>query len=305
MIVKKETYGFALYFKALDAAGTPYISLENARFTYSLELKGSPSFGNYTLLDAGAKKYKAGHILYFTNNPVNTEVINHSLIDALKPALFTYTFPFKAAAPGTDTGLLAVSDAGGNPVPISAGPIQPDKAGVYTVSADFRSLPKGLYTFNVSDNTHAAENYKIYIDSGLAGKSVLGILDINYSPGMRSAYALNFKRRETHWKYVIVNKSRKLDLSSVTLSVTDESDDTGNPYGKYVFKKQPGQQSFNGMEAVFFRSETVIPWFEVPKLKLELSKNPDPNPAIIKNLPNPSAAGAAGAGNDSEIYVFV
>ncbi len=63
----------------------------------------------------------------------------------------------------------------------------------------------------------------------------------------------------------------------------------------------------NDLKALVFSSQQMIPFYEIPKLKLELRKVSD-NQTIVANLPNPSHSGIkkyfAGR-TESEVYVFI
>jgi hypothetical protein len=63
----------------------------------------------------------------------------------------------------------------------------------------------------------------------------------------------------------------------------------------------------NDLKTLVFSSVQKIPFFEVPKLKIELRKTSD-NQAIVANLPNPSHNGIKKVfANrvESEVYVFI
>jgi hypothetical protein len=63
----------------------------------------------------------------------------------------------------------------------------------------------------------------------------------------------------------------------------------------------------NDLKTLVFASTGQIPFFEIPKLKLELRKTSD-NQTIVANLPNPSHSGLKKlfAGRvESEVYVFI
>lgn len=63
----------------------------------------------------------------------------------------------------------------------------------------------------------------------------------------------------------------------------------------------------NDLKTLVFGSKQKIPYFEIPKLKIELKKTSD-NQTIIANLPNPSHSGIKKVFADrieSEVYVFI
>jgi hypothetical protein len=63
----------------------------------------------------------------------------------------------------------------------------------------------------------------------------------------------------------------------------------------------------NNLQTLVFSSVQQIPFYEGPKLKIELRKSSD-NQTIVANLPNPAHSGIKKAFADrmeSEVYVFI
>ena len=322
MLFKDTDSGFKVLYKATDSntgGGTPLVDLaSDVKFTFALYLSNAAEFLNITDLDAGSVSYSKGKILHFKNNGTNSS-LDYSIIDLLKPQLFTYEFPIIAADPTSHVGTLDVTDKNGSSVtmpgqnglpdvtfPIT--PITPDENGVYTQPIDFRFLPKGKYTFKYSDNTHAVQTQEIYIDSELAGKQIFGLLEVDYlAANLYSSpeeYNMAFTRNETQWKFFVVVKTpddvTEIDLDD--LEIKDESNDpsAGNPYDKYDFTNI-GSTTVNGFKtAILTSDQTDIPFFEIAKLRLELEHDGD---TLIKNLPNPPRDGPSGP--QAEIFVYI
>jgi hypothetical protein len=122
-------------------------------------------------------------------------------------------------------------------------------------------------------------------------------------------YELQFSRKETIWKYFIVNKNKKIQFSIENLSISD----LGSPdYGSTNFTREGAEPhdtvQINGLDTVIFKSDDPIPFYEIPKTSIQLEKDPG-NTVLIANLPNPSHRGVAkdqgGGSVESEIYVFI
>ncbi|MEO1053677.1 MAG: hypothetical protein AAFX87_23780 [Bacteroidota bacterium] len=307
MILKATRRGFRLAYRAIDTSGTPLIDLDDNTFKFVLSLQNIAEFMNFTILDDGPNEYAADKILYFKNDPEATQALTHELLDGLRPIAFAFEVPFLAADPATHEATIEVTDDNDNNVlgPVN---IKPDRNGRYEYAVDLKNTPKGIYRIKYSDDTHPQATQRLYIDSDLYRKDVFGIVEINTTNTSLDQYDVTFLRKATHWKYYVVNKTGNVDLASVDLSIQDTSGDTGNPYNVYTFNKgaEPDPTvRINGFDTVIFTSVDTIPFFEVPKLSLELRKTPDANPIIIKNLENPQLTGITNDSNESEIYVFV
>lgn len=305
-----------------------------ARFRFLLVVNNPAELLNISNLDeSGGPAYQSGNRLYFTNSPGSAstspdspEEITHKLVSAVFPDLFTYTFevtgnPAQVQLQVLDesgTPVSAGNDALGNPLPVSL-PVNRNDNNQYTQSIDIRRKVKGLYTFRVRDagGSTILQDTPVIIDGNLAGSTFLGAVDIRYeSPsnhlyGSQEHYQVTLIRKETRWKYFVVNKNNKIDLSAVDLQVQDTSSGGGTPYSSYTFNRVGNEPNadvrINGKDTVIFQSTATIPFYELPKRNLELRSTPG-NQQIILNLPNPSQQGVSKeeAGNTiSEIYVFV
>ncbi|MGZ4118487.1 MAG: hypothetical protein ACXVPY_13440 [Bacteroidia bacterium] len=318
MLFRNDEEGFRVLYKA-DDSGNAFIDFKNVRLVFGLQLVNVTSFLNFTNLDdsINSKTYSAGKILYFKNfdNSLNTQGSNlfYSLIDYLRPVVFTYQFPQTASGP-SDLGYIIIKDQAGNvvtPVYPPSTSIIPDNNSGYTYPIDFTKMPKGLYKFetwtdSTSTQPHVIES--IYIDNELAGQNIFGIIDIlakdaapgNYPvyppvaqplppiPQITEArvYDMNFVRRLTQWKYILVLKSPGVNPVPSIIGIVDDAPQS--PYGTLLFTSPPVDAIVNGFPAKIFASDsTTIPYFEVPKKGLSVKKDTGLATTVLTDIKGP------------------
>lgn len=332
MLFKTIPAGIVILYRARDDEITPFIDLPpDLRLTFFMTVENEPKFQNVTDLDESPSvQYSSSNILYFTNNPAaasddttNPEVITHELIDALKGRLFTYSFnlpspPANVLLKVRNSSNEPVSTgktADGTPLPTTV-PIEQNDDGGFSHQIDLRGKPAGKFTFtirNSADDTTLKEE-AFYIDDELAPRDITGIVDIVYDAATGHLYdtteefQLRFKNKETVWKYFIVNKTRKIDLSVDDLSISDTGTDT---YPMVTFTRQGNEPhdtvAIGGLDTVIFKSDDPIPFRDMPKASIKL-KNLTDSIVLIEDLPNPSHDGVVkktGSVLESEIYVFI
>ena len=335
MLFKKVNNGIVVLYRALDDGITPMIDLGgDAKFTFYLSADYKNEFLNITDLDESvSRRYESSNIVYFTNDPANAstdagspETITHRVIDSLESQLFTYLFSLPAGPPEV---LIRVTNAPGSLVPVGKSTdgtplpttltLSKSEEDLYSQQIDLRNQPTGLYTITIRDiaDANTLREELVYADSELASRDVLGIVDIVYETatdhlyGATEEYLLQFSRKETVWKYFVVDKNGKIDLVANDLLVTDTGAGGGDPYDTYVFNREGDEPHadirVNNLDTIIFRSTAPIPFYEEPKLNLELRRNPG-NLQVIANLPNPSHSGVTkddSGSPASEIYVFI
>ena len=308
MLFRNEEGGFRVLYK-VDDTNAPFINFSNVRLVFALQLLNINEFFNFSDLNdtVNMKNYSAGKILYFTNIG-NTGIndLSYSLIDYLRPVTFTYQFPQTAIAPNpsTDFANIIIKDQGNNPVtpvyPPSTG-IAPDASNQYHYPIDFTKLPKGLYkfeTWTTNSPTHVTET--IYIDNDLASQGVFGIVDILAISGADTSfpqpptyvsrlYNMNFVRRETQWKYIVVLKSPSVTpppVNPTDISISDESITPFQPpYGQLFFNPAVAGPTVNGLSSVVITSvPSSIPYFEMPKRTLTVKNI---GATVITDIPGP------------------
>lgn len=317
MLFRKNVDGgiSVLYRAAGESSSTPFISFNPGKYVFAIGAKEKAKFLNMTNLDSGSKAYAAGKLLYFRNSGTTTALI-YDLLDSLRPALFTYEFSFTVPDPeSTESGELVIRNENSVQV-FSQAAISRDPSGTYKVPLDLRDLPKGKYTFEYKDGTNSVKQETTYLDTDLAGKDILGVVEISGLDAAAPSYTApvfnaSFVRQETLWRYNVVLKSGKV-LSSDTLEIVDLAyDDTNSSYSEYTFSYEGEVTLTNGLKAFRFLSDQLIPFFEEPKMDLKLRKTTSGVTTLINSLPNPLSSGTIAelieTGNIgvSEVYVYV
>ncbi|MEX0769182.1 MAG: hypothetical protein WD035_00510 [Balneolaceae bacterium] len=333
MLFKTVPNGVTVLYRALEDEVSPMVKLDGIYLTFALKINHAAKFHTVTRLDeSSARKYRSSNVLYFSNDPVftstdpeNPEILTHELIDAVKSPLFTYSFSLDSSP---DQVIFKLTDAFGNPVSpgkdITGDPLPEeivldrDSDDYYKQQVDLRGKPGGKYTVTIEEKegTGSLKSEVIYVDEELSGKNILGIVDLNYESegshlyGDTEEYELSFTRKETFWKYFIVDKNQKVNKHDKLL-IDDSSADESDHYSATQFKRQGdaphSSVRINGMDTVIFKSEDPIPFFEIPKSALKLKNTP--GKTLIGNLPNPSHQGVVKVGEsdelESEVYVYI
>lgn len=326
MIFKSNGAGDQVLYRTLPDSPTPLVEADGAvSFVFTIHPKYTSEFHNITNLNQGSpvKTYGRGKIPYFENDGSAAsdksdapEEIRHELLDALRPKVFTYTYQLDPLPAPKET-ILKVTNPDGSVETIrynESNEMSPDASGLYSVPINYGHKPNGRYIFivrNKADDTDLQKEV-LYLDNELNVENPQGIVNIAYDPadgnlyGDPEYYGITFIRKQSKWIYYVANKNGNVDLTSSDLSIVDDSDDTSdmsNPYDTYSFSKsaEPDPNiSINGYETVVFTSIEDIPFYERPKLHLNLKVDDD---VVIENLPNPPLAGVSGV--FSEIFVFL
>lgn len=317
MLFRKNVDGgiSVLYRTAGENTTAPFIAFDPGTYVFAISAKDKARFLNITDLDDGSTIYDSDKFMYLKNDGT-TETLSYELLDTLRPAVFSYEFSFASPAPESPaTGEFIVLDENLAEVHRISG-IKRDANGTYTASVDLRHLPPGKYTLECADALNAKTLETCYIDSGLAGKDVMGVVSVSETGIPRNtflsvpAFKLSFTRQETRWRYIVVLKSGKI-LTSDTLEVVDLAyDDTNSSYAQFTFTAEGLQTLPGNMKAFSFLSNELIPFFEEPKMDLKLRKTTSGVTTLISSLPNPSASGniaelLTGNVGVSKIYVYV
>jgi hypothetical protein len=255
MLFKRLPHGVTVLYSAAGDEVTPLVAIDkNVKFVFFISSADVIRMLSVTDFDepGGGRHYEAGNLLYFRNdpstvstNPNNPEVLVHELIDSRRAALFTYVFSIPANPPVV---YLRVSDENDNPVSVGkeldgseypvvlAVPIGSDNQ--FSHQIDLRYKPKGRYTITILDSTKTVvlNNEKIYVDETLAAQDSIGIVEIVYPAaaghmyGKTESYQIEFRRTVQYWKYVIVNRSGNIDLSTDSLLISDQGSANAFPY---------------------------------------------------------------------------
>lgn len=286
------------------------IPLTDERLTFMAFLdKGlSTQFLNITDLDISpTNQYTGGKLVYITNaDDVSVPTLVYKMLDGTATSIFTFT----ASGSNNEVAQLTVTkdgvdvpigkDANGNPIntPLN---IEADDEGRFSQTIDLSATGKGHYKF-VLDTSPDQYELNLYIDDVVNRRRPFALIEIDFKagagpvlpPASEIDYDFMFNRKETYWRYLLVNKSG-IDLTDFTLLIDDKSGDptAGAPYNTYGFTGPTSEGTFDGFEAVSFISDDLIPFFETPKFKLELQKRDALDTgavpiALIENLPNPA-----------------
>ncbi len=320
-------------YKTEDDEVTPMVNLgKELKFTFILNSKTSSEFFNITDLDESiSKEHHSANIIYFSSDPPSAshdpsspELMHHSIIDKLRTSLFTYQFELLSNPPEV---LFSLSDENG---PVSVGKevdgtpfdttltLSITDANTFQQQIDLRHKSKGRYIITIRDigDTTTLKEEIVYIDDLLVPQKIVGIVELVYDTanneiyGDTEHYQLVFERKNSIWKYIVVNKSSKVDLGVQDLTILDEGLATG-PYVVNTFAREGtephGSVRINDLDTVVFKSSAPIPFFEQPKINLELRTSPGDD-KLVSHLPNPSHSGVIKkeSGDQlSEIYVFI
>ncbi|GMQ29996.1 hypothetical protein [Algoriphagus confluentis] len=334
MLTRSLPKGMIVLFRAEENLTDPETPLQvPCRFRFFIN-SSNPSFlHTITDWDTPVKEFKTGSFFHFKNNPANAssnpttpETLGYQILDGLRPKdlleqVKLSTHPASVIFRLRDEAGNLISsgkDSDGNPLPLDL-PLSPDDLEIFSLRVDLKDKADGIYSLELRSQTDTETLfYKAYFFSSDAiGNTSMGIMEISYvsSParlyGEMEYYALKLKRKATRWTYIIVNQNKKLNLGTNQLSIRDRGNPLGTPYGIYTFQQDGGAPHpdirVNNAETVIFKSQVPIPFFESPKLNLELRRTPG-NRVLYANLPNPLRNGIAktdGGEAFSEIFVFI
>lgn len=326
MIFKSNGGGDQVMYRTISDSDTPFVEEDQtASFVFTILPKYTSEFQNITNLNQGSptKVFGRGKVPFFqndggaaSNDPDAPEEIRHVLLDGLRPKVFTYTYTLDPIPSPKET-ILKVTSPDGLVEVITyneTNEVSPDASGQYAMPIDFGHKANGRYIFTVRNKADDADlkTENIYLDNELNSQNPQGIIQITYNPidgnlyGDPEYYGITFIRKQSKWVYYVTNKNGNVDLASSNLTLVDDSDDSSDlsiPYDTYSFSKgaEPDPNiSINGYDTVVFTSIEDIPFYERPKLHLNLKVDDD---VVIENLPNPPSAGVSGV--FSEIFVFL
>lgn len=313
MVFKPDNEGFRVYYK-VDGSGNPFVNINNSRLIFGVQLVNTAGFLNYTDLNVGGNVYASGKFVYFTNKSAPaTSLLSYSLLDQLRPSVFTYQFPTQTTA---GTGHIIIkneNDVVVTPTYPNPNTITPDAAKRYFYPIDFSAMPAGLYKFETWVNSETPKVETVYINDELAASGAMGIVDIvvvtpaSFPVSPERNYDMQFNARTSQWKYFIVLQSGSV-VSTDTIGITDEGG-AQSPYPAMTFGAATNG-TVNGIDAKIVSSTlTNIPFYEIPKRQLAIVKNPGPGyTKIVGNISGPSTGLVSAASVSpavTEIYVYI
>ncbi|UZD21716.1 hypothetical protein PBT90_19570 [Algoriphagus halophytocola] len=333
ILFKTTPGGAVLLYRAEEDESTPISPLKvPLSFFFYLYPENIGSFYQITDLDEGSKKYESGKIPFFFNIPnqastdsASPEILSYRLLDGARRKVFSLDVKLN---PEPASVRLKVRNSKGEVISAAKSStgewlpdlaeILPDSQGNFRFVFDLSGKAEGLYTITLRDEADSTDLWsKAYFLADDFPSSCIGLFEIKYDTapahlyGPKEYYQLNFTSLESLWTYFIVNGNQKIDLVTNNLSIEDDGNEGTVPYGTYNFNQIGASPNvnikLNGKETVVFRSESKIPFFEIPKLNLKLVKSPG-NQVLIPNLPNPSRSAATKDSEgdiNTEIYVYI
>lgn len=334
MLWREIPGGIVVLYRAEKDLTTPEVPLTAPLDIYFYLYSSNPTqFFNISDLTKGSRKYQKGDLLAFKNNPNNAsqnasspEKITLDFWDGGRPKVFTQKvklepIPAKVILQVKDAAgqkIPSGKDAIGNPKPLDL-QLTPDDQGEISFEINLQGRSQGNYFFILRNEANTQDLWKkeYFLAEDSQGSSAIGIVKLSYPSapahlyGAREFYALDLKRKSTKWTFFIVSQNQKVDLSSTNLSILDKGNPPGSPYAVYNFQRvgtSPNPDiKINNSDTVVFKSQVPIPFFESPKLNLELRRTPG-NRVLFAHLPNPSRSHIpklAPGEEISEIYVFI
>lgn len=334
MLFRDTPNGTLVLYRAKNDLVSPEIDLPRPKtFSFLLQSDDQAFIQTVSDFDKLPRKFSSGDFLHFQNLPAqastdssNPESLEHEILDGRRSMRFSSEVILN---PIPGTVILQVLDSDGNK--ISSGKdfngqalpvdriIQAEPDGKVRFEINLSGKKEGVYTIqlrNDSDTTTLwTRDFFLSADPNLSNS--LGVVQIRYSSspdhlyGLQEFYRLQLNRKTSKWTYYIVNQNKRIDLSSSTLIIEDRENPPSSPYSQYQFDQLGStphpEIRINDHETVIFRSQVPIPYFERPKLNLELRRNPG-NRVLFSHLPNPlrhSPVKTDGGDPISEIYVYI
>ncbi len=332
-LYKTYAQGFRLLAEITESNKTT-IKINQALDCYfGISYTDSEKFLGITDLDEASVSFSNGCRI-FLYNETGSDVLSYKILHAIYPESFSFNYTAATSVTAikitikneSGTAVVADFDALGNevagPYVVQSGSESPGK---FSKFFNFKNAGIGYYTIEVKNNaTNAVLNtFQVFIHNELSRKTISGVLRLHI-PAVADTFttenlSINFERASSKWKYYLSIKS-DLDLDDIDLVITDKSGDSGSPYNTYTFNGNPasggGSQpdpdaanSIGGYDTLVFESVQKIPFFEIPKLQLELKRIEDGQPTatagsiLFSNLPNPKPRHREG--EISKIYLYI
>jgi hypothetical protein len=330
--------GFTVFYQAyVDSVlnppvQKPLVKLSGAvefMFAVKMHSDAMPLMLNVTELNVNSQTYGPGKILLldksvsspFGGSPPYVEDLDASLIDQLRPSVFTYTFLPDTPTLVTDLTVNIYPEGSGTPILIITPVLVNPQTGLYSVEIDLSKKPKGLYTIKAKDGVTVEHTATVYVDSLLARENIFGLIRVKYTDADKlyetctnkakfCAFTYSFEARSVMWRYFVAVKSpsnyftagHKLEivdsLSTYTFDVLD------GPF-------QPSSYKLNGFNTVGFTSDAAIPFSETAIDRFSLNQITVDAKTLITPLQNAIPTGVdsnranSGGGPFAEIFIVL
>ncbi len=309
LLFKKDNLGFRVMYR-ISPTPPPdsFIDFANIELRFGMSMKNITEFLNFTKLDTGAKAFKAGNIMYFTNDIVLTHKLKYDILDELRPNLFNYEFPQNATGPA-DAGTIEIRNEANTLIFTKIG-ILPNASNKYNYQVDLTKYPTGRFEIKTMTNLAGPGPIitiikDLYIDNELVKQNICGIIKIkaqgaangDWPPNtppvnpveLARQYYTDIIRRETKWRYIVIPKFTA--LTATQIKVEDGQAAPPAPYNPtaYTFTSL-GTVTINGIASAVYESTIPIPFYEIPKKEIAIKKIIPPGTplTILNNITNPA-----------------
>ena len=193
---------------------SPVIPLPAFTFCFYFKVKNTEllQWLNVTDLKQGSIEYSRQKLLHFRTKPqLSNQNLKYQLFEAIRPAVFTFQTSAtndKLRVQNFDNDAVqVVFDGDGNPLtqPYTMIEIGTNE---YELGLDFSKVGPGRYKIK-----YGGGQDQYYINTNLYAKQPVGVVELRTvettGPVAVRNYKMNFKNRETIWRYIVVNKSFK------------------------------------------------------------------------------------------------
>jgi hypothetical protein len=332
--------GFTVFYQSyIDSSSgspveKPFVELSGDKdFVFAVRMKQEAMalLSNVTDLNVDSQIYGAGKVFFmskdvtaYTGSAPYVEDLDATLLDQLRPSIFTYSFLPNTGGLLVDLIVNVYSENDlVTPVLIIDPVLVNPATGIYSVEVDLSKQPKGVYKIEALDGATVENISTLYVDSELARENVFGLIRLSYTDvppelfyetcnDKEKFFTFNyaFLNRSVTWRYIV---AVKLPLNYFTTSHELAIDDSDMNYTFSVLggPTQPSPFSLNGFNTVVFTSDSPIPFKETPITTFSLKQTVVAPKTLMAHIPNAIPTGVdsdCAATNDgpfAEIFIVI
>lgn len=300
LLFRKDDTGIRVFYTDTknSSPSVPFTPFDAVELRFMLFLKSPETFFNITDLMIDSEVYKSGQLLLLKNAAFEEE-LEISLVNGVRPFVFSYAFPQVTNTPATARGQVEVIDTLGRYVtPDSPDPqdVIPNQEGIFSYPMDLTGFPRGEYTFKTTVNDLDLIEKRVYVDNRVLAEKPFGLVAISlpastddFEPNTLFKAALSVK--EPIWKYYLLMKNLN---PGAGYSVIDSM--AGSTYT--FTEKDPVE--INGITTLVFESDQQIPLSEIPLKTIQLRNNTAA--VLIDGLANPTVNVISSSPGNPEVY---
>lgn len=300
LIFRRDDTGLRVFYTDAknSSPSVPFTPFDAVQLRFMLFLKSPETFFNITDLVIDNEVYASGQLLLLKNNAFQ-EDLEMSLVNGVRPFVFSYVFPQVTAAPATARGQIEVIDPLGRAVTLSSpdpAEVIPNLEGIFSYPMDLTGFPRGEYTFKTTvDGLDLIEKH-VYVDNQVLTRNPFGLVAIDlpasadeFEPD--TAFKATFNKKEPVWKYFLLMKNLN---PAAGYSVVDSL--IGSTYT--FTEKTPVE--INGITTLVFESDQQIPLSEIPLNTIQLLGST--SQVLIDGLANPTVNVISSSPGNPEVY---